>query len=201
VPDSATARRRQRTLLSWMRPALLAATLIAALSGCGDDPADGLPPANTGPPAGPPPTATIDPDHAPVLAALQGFVDAANAAATTPDPDHPALADYALPGAISLLATSIRNNQERGRKYAGAIEIVSAEVTYVDLAAPVPSPNAEIAACRDLINYTLVDLQTNEPIPAERRGLDQHMTTFQLAHMPDGSWKVSNVVPHWDEPC
>jgi hypothetical protein len=176
-------------------PAVLAAVL---LGGCtmGSSP-DELPPPPAPDQVGQP---TPDPEHAPVLAAYEGYVAASNVAANLGDPDYPDLRLYADAGALADARAAIRQHADNGRVYTGARVVVSAEVSQFDPDAPYPEPAATVTACLDISDYLLVEKGTMAPLPVER-DLEQVMATATLWYIPDQRWVVIETDAQWDTPC
>jgi hypothetical protein len=176
--------------------------LSAALAGCTEGDSD-LPPPASPPPAtaGGTATATVAPEHVPIIEGFRAFVTAANRAANEADPDYPELAERAEGQALIQTEIDIEDAAEAGRRYVGEVTIVSAEVTDVDMDVPYPIPNATLRACMDVSNYILIDDESQSPVPVERE-LAQFIAVVLMRHSAeDDRWIVVRVEPEPDRPC
>jgi hypothetical protein len=187
--------------LRWRAGALaLGAALVVSTAACSGDSADDLPPpASPGAPESA--AATVDPEHQEILDAYHGAVDAMVAAQRAGDRDHPDLTRYYgdRTPALRDVRFGIDRHDQRGTYYEGDLEVVSAEVTELELAGD--PPLATITACLDDTDYRLVYREDGAAVPDTESGGRYVVTSTALLHEPDDQWYIVENIAHWDEPC
>lgn len=177
------------------------AGFAAGVAGCAGDDTDDLPP----PPSTPLPAATRsaptgNPVHLEILDVYRGSIEAMVIAQRAGDPDHPALTRHFLartPAHLQVL-NGINLHESRGEYYEGTVEVVSAEVTDLDLeAAP---PEATVSSCLDDSEYRLVSRDDDEPVPDAEPG-GRYTVTSTAWIGDDDQWYIVDTEEHWNEPC
>jgi hypothetical protein len=175
-----------------------AAALAFAMTACGNDSGDDLPP-----PASPPTgdsSPAGDPEHQEILDVYYGSVEAMVAAQEASDPDHPDLALYYIERtpAWHSIRNTITRHGEHGAHYTGKLVVVSAEVVHIDHdATPVA---ATIDACLDDSDYRLVYIDDGSPVEDAAPGGRYSLTATAILGTDD-NWYISETTAHWDEPC
>jgi hypothetical protein len=139
----------------------------------------------------------MDPEREQVLEAFRGYVRTSGEAANQGDPDYPGLLEYAEGVVVVQVRAAIRRHAENGRIYSGREEVVSAEVT--DLNMDATPPTASVVACIDASEYRLVYEEDGSPVPVDRQ-VGRYVSTATLSFAGD-RWLVSEDEAAWDAPC
>lgn len=135
-----------------------------------------------------------------VLAAYEGYREAKLAAWQARDPDHPDLARYV--GSHLLDAIMERIGELGGQlELTGAPRLISAEVTYLDLAAE--PPIAQVTACLDSTGFEVVDPGTGSSVPVlgDLAPGRRHAPRTDVELFPDGQWRMVKSSSQRDDPC